>query len=87
MSIATEDVCISMHGTQVHLQAAVLLHKLEHVSAGGVFHGDGQVGGSQEDLLELDDVRVAEVAVAYDLPLHMLCDLVAPLAVGAQGQE
>ena len=70
-----------------HLQAAVLLHKLEHVSAGGVLHGDGQVCGSQEDLLELDDMRVTEIAVADDLALHMLCDLVAPLAARSQGEN
>ncbi len=35
--------------------------------------------GSEEDLLELDDVRMTEVAVADDFPFNMLCDLIAPL--------
>ena len=62
-----------------HLEAAASLHVLEHVASRGVLHGNCQVIWSQEDLLELDDMRVAEVAVADDLPLDMLRDLVSAL--------
>lgn len=65
------------HGS--HLQAAVPFYILEHVPARGIFHRNGQVCGSEKDLLELDDVRMTEVAVANDFPLHVLCDLIAPL--------
>ena len=62
-----------------HLQATVPLDKLEHVSARCILHGNGQVRGRKEDLFELDDVRVAEVAVAYNFALHMFCYLTATL--------
>jgi hypothetical protein len=65
--------------TGCYLEAAAPLDILEHVPAWGIFHGNGEVGRREEDLLELDDMRVAKVAVADDLPLHMLCDLIAAL--------
>ena len=68
-----------LQSNESHLQPAVSFHKLEHVPAGGVFHCDGQVCGSEEDLLELDDVRMTKIAVANDFPLNVLCDLIAPL--------
>jgi len=37
------------------------------------------MGWSKEDLFELDDMRMAEIAVADDFTLDMLCDLVAAL--------
>ena len=66
-----------------HLEPVALLDVLEHVPARRVLHGNSQVRGGEEDLLELDDVRVAEVAVADDLALHVLGDLVGPLRMRA----
>jgi hypothetical protein len=66
-------------GPECYLEAVAPLDILEHVPARSVLHCNGEVGGREEDLLELDDMRVAEIAVADDLPLHMLCDLIAAL--------
>jgi hypothetical protein len=44
-------------------------------TSGHELHRDGQVFGSQEDLLELHHVRVHEHAVVEDLALDVLGDL------------
>ena len=64
---------------RTHFEATASLHILEHVASRGVFHGNGQVIRSEEDFFELDDMRVAEITVADNLPLDMLRDFVTPL--------
>jgi hypothetical protein len=58
-------------GQDFYLEPILPLHILEHVPANGIFHDDGQVLISKENLLELDDVRVQQIAVVADLPLHI----------------
>ncbi len=62
-----------------YLEAAASLHVLEHVASGSIFHRNGQVVGREEDLLELDDVGMAEVAMTNNLALDMLGNFVATL--------
>jgi hypothetical protein len=49
---------------------------LKHVAARGKLHRDAEVAAREEDLLELDDVRVDEAPVVQDLALDVLGDLV-----------
>lgn len=50
--------------------------------SGEPHHGNPQKLRCQEDFLELHNMRVAEVAVVDNFPLHMLCDL-----AGATGNK
>ena len=78
-AISTFRYIISASQCVQYLETAAPLHVLEHVASGSVLHRNGKMLGSEEDLLELDDMRVAEVAMADDLALDMLRDLVTAL--------
>mmetsp|Transcript_33090 Transcript_33090/g.85821 ORF Transcript_33090/g.85821 Transcript_33090/m.85821 type:complete len:262 (-) Transcript_33090:156-941(-) len=54
-------------------------HKVEQVAACGILHRDADVLFRENHLLELDDVRVVQVAVVVDLALHVFADLAATL--------
>lgn len=47
---------------------------LKHVPSIRILHGYGQILLRQEDLFELDDVRVHHQAMIQDLPFHISCD-------------
>ena len=56
-------------------ESAGVADALEELPAGGVLHDDGEVRRGEDDLLEADDVGVAQGAVVDDLPLHVLVNL------------
>jgi hypothetical protein len=56
-------------------EPASVADALEELPAGGVLHDDGEVRRGEDDLLEADDVGVAQGAVVDDLPLHVLVNL------------
>ena len=43
----------------------------EEVAAPGVLHGNGQVAGRQEHLLQCHNERVPQAALVLDLPRHI----------------
>jgi hypothetical protein len=70
-------------------ESAGVADALEELPAGGVLHDDGEVRRGEDDLLEADDVRVAQRAVVDDLALHVLVNLQGskkPLKWGAERQ-
>ena len=56
-------------------ESAGVADALEELPAGGVLHDDGEVRRGEDDLLEADDVGVAQRAVVDDLPVHILVNL------------
>ena len=56
-------------------ESAGVADALEELPAGGVLHDDGEVRRGEDDLLEADDVGVAQRAVVDDLALHVLVNL------------
>ena len=71
-------------------ESAGVADALEELPAGGVLHDDGEVRRGEDDLLEADDVGVAQRAVVDDLALHVLVNLQGskkPLKHGLKGRR
>jgi len=84
--VHAEDELLEEPAGLIFAQALVFHDVAEHVTAGNVFHNEGEVRGDRHDFLELDDMGVEELLVVHDFTMGELLVLVVPVCGEREGR-